>query len=126
MHVKDKRPVNLDLLTLKFPVVAIVSGFHRLSGIVLFLLLPFMMYWLGLSLKNEAAFTEIQQLSTHIGYKAIFWVLSSALIYHVLAGIRHLIMDMGYGEGLKAGRCSAWMVIVISTILIILSGIWLW
>lgn len=124
--MKQKRPVNLDLTTLRFPPMAIVSILHRISGVVLFLLFPAMLYFLDLSLRSEASYQSL--LNTfHSPYcKLLLWVFSAAIVYHLLAGIRHLIMDMGFGEGLDAGRRSAVTVITLSIVLTILIGIWIW
>ena len=50
----------------------------------------------------------------------------SALLYHLVAGIKHLLMDMGIGEELKSGRLAAKLTLVISVILIVLAGVWVW
>ncbi|CEG55889.1 succinate dehydrogenase, cytochrome b556 subunit [Legionella fallonii] len=121
-----KRPVNLDLSSLKFPPMAIASILHRISGIALFLLLPLMLFILGKSLQSEDLFIQTKSMLTSPYYKLGLWAFSAALIYHVLAGIRHLLMDMGYGEHLSAGRRSAILVIVLSVILTIFLGIWIW
>jgi succinate dehydrogenase / fumarate reductase cytochrome b subunit len=124
--VNKKRPVNLDLGSLKFPPMAIVSILHRISGIVLFILLPVMLYILGNSLQSEEVFAQTKTMLINPYYKLVLWAFTAALIYHVLAGIRHLIMDMGFGEHLTTGRRSAILVIALSVILTIFLGIWLW
>lgn len=126
MTVKQKRPVNLDLTSLRYPPMAIASILHRISGVLLFLLVPFLLYWLHLSLSSEAAFTEVQSLLAKPSHKMLLWLIASAFIYHGFAGIRHLIMDIGFGEGLKAGRISAISIIVLSIISITSLGLWLW
>ncbi|MBA2657566.1 MAG: succinate dehydrogenase, cytochrome b556 subunit [Tatlockia sp.] len=124
--MNQKRPINLDLVTMKFPPMAIASLLHRISGLLLFILLPFMLYLLSLSLKSLESFTELQLLLTSPFYKLALWVFSAAVIYHLLAGIRHMIMDLGYGESLNAGRQTAIFVISLSIIITIFLGIWLW
>lgn len=124
--MNSKRPVNLDMTTMKFPVMAIASILHRLSGVVLFLLLPVMLYFLTLSLGSPESFAHLQHLFTFVHFKLILWAFSAAMIYHLLAGIRHMIMDLGYGEELNAGRLSANIVIVLAVILTIFLGLWIW
>ncbi len=124
--MNKKRPVNLDLGTLKFPVMAIASILHRISGMVLFLLLPLMLYFLQLSLDSPQSFADLQILFASPLIKILLWVFCSALIYHLLAGIRHLLMDLGLGEHLPAGRNSAALMIGCSVILIIFMGLWIW
>ncbi len=124
--MNHKRPVNLDLRTIKFPVMAIASILHRLSGIILFLLLPFLLYLLSLSLNGSESFSYMQILLKNPFYKLLLWAFSAALIYHLLAGIRHMIMDLGYGEEVEVGRQTARAVIALAVILTILLGIWIW
>lgn len=126
LPVKQKRPVNLDLGTMKFPPMAIVSILHRISGVLMALLLPFLLYLMDLSLTNETLFTKARLLIANPYWKLLLWAFVAALIYHLLAGTRHLIMDLGYGETLSCGRRSAVVVIVLAAILTILMGIWIW
>lgn len=124
--MNQKRPVNLDLGTMKFPPMAIASILHRISGLVLFLLMPLMLYFLGMSLHSNESFIELQRMLASSYFKLLLWAFGAALIYHLLAGIRHLIMDLGYGDELNAGRRSAVFVIALAVILIIFLGIWIW
>jgi succinate dehydrogenase / fumarate reductase, cytochrome b subunit len=124
--VNKKRPVNLDLGTLKFPAMAIASILHRISGLVLFLLLPLMLYFLKLSLDGPTSYADLQMTLAKPFIKIILWGFSVALIYHVLAGIRHLLMDLGLGEHVSESRKSAIFVIGCSVILTIFLGIWIW
>lgn len=124
--MNQKRPINLDLGTMKFPAMAIASVLHRISGIILFLLLPFILYLLSQSLTSMESFAGVHHLLASPYYKLVLWAFAAALIYHVLAGIRHIIMDMGFGEELNSGRRSAIVVISLAVILTILLGIWIW
>lgn len=126
MTVNQKRPVNLDLTTLKFPPMAIVSIFHRISGVALFLLFPLLLCDWGISLRSADAFAQLLEMFATPYYKLVIWVFCSALIYHALAGIRHIVMDLGFGESLVAGRRSALMVMGLVFILVIFLGFWLW
>ena len=124
--MKKNRPVNLNLLTIHFPVTAIISIIHRLSGFLLFLVIPVILYYFELSLGSQAGFDRIgKALSCPIA-KFLIWFIGSALIYHVIAGIRHLLMDAGHGEEKQSGRCGAWMVLILSAIVIILLAGWIW
>lgn len=59
-------------------------------------------------------------------WQFILWAILTSVVYHVLAGVRHLLMDMGIGESLKGGRASAWSVIILSAISAVLLGVWVW
>ncbi|WP_045107035.1 succinate dehydrogenase, cytochrome b556 subunit [Legionella hackeliae] len=124
--MNQKRPINLDLGTMKFPPMAIASILHRISGLVLFLLMPAMLYFLAISLQSPNSFMALQQMLGQPLHKLVLWAFSAALIYHMLAGIRHLLMDLGYGEDVKSGRRSAIFVITLAIILTLLLGIWIW
>jgi succinate dehydrogenase / fumarate reductase cytochrome b subunit len=124
--VNKKRPVNLDLSTMKFPPMAIASILHRISGILLFILLPVMLYILGQSLQSADSFSQMKTMISSPVYKLVLWAFSASLAYHVLAGIRHILMDMGYGEHLEAGRRTSILVIVLAVISTIILGIWIW
>jgi succinate dehydrogenase / fumarate reductase cytochrome b subunit len=124
--VNDKRPRNLNLFTIRFPIPAIVSILHRISGFVLFLLIPFALWGLNLSLSSPDEFDNIHALLSTPFAKFLIWVSLAAFIYHFVAGIRHLLMDIHIGEELKSGRLSAVLTLIISILLILLLGIFLW
>lgn len=105
---------------------AIVSILHRISGVFLFLLIPFMLWALSFSLESSQQFEQTALLLTSSVFKFIIWIALSAFIYHFVAGIRHLLMDVGIGEELRSGTLGAYLTLIISVVLIILSGIWLW
>lgn len=123
--MRDQRPINLNLTTIRFPLPAIVSILHRISGVFLFLALPFLLCILSHSLTSATSFSQEQTWLSQPLPRFFLWLVLSAVIYHVIAGIRHLVMDFGFAESLQAGRCTAKAVIVISAILIILAGVWL-
>ncbi|MGQ3888390.1 succinate dehydrogenase, cytochrome b556 subunit [Legionella sp. CNM-1927-20] len=124
--MNKKRPVNLDLTTIKFPPMAIASILHRISGLALFLLFPIILYYLDLSLASPTSFVTLQSILAGVVAKLILWAFGAALIYHLLAGIRHLVMDAGYGEHLSSGRKSAIFVIIAAIVLTLLLGFWIW
>lgn len=124
--MKKKPPVNLDLATLKFPITAISSILHRISGILLFLLIPLFLWGLQQSLRSPASFMALKATLSGFGFKLLLWVILSAVLYHMVAGIRHLLMDAGIGEEKASGRAGSKLVLVISAVLIALAGIWVW
>lgn len=124
--MKSDRPINLQLTTLKFPPMAIVSILHRLSGVILFVAIPCLLYMLDCSLRSEQSFLRLKQWLGAWPVKLLLWLLLSALFYHFIAGVRHLIMDLGWGESLSSGRRSALSVICLAVLSAILVGVWLW
>ncbi len=125
--MKSNRPVNLDLTSMHFPVTAVVSILHRISGVVLFLLIPLLLWMWQYSLSSAEGFTALQQLLVlQAGVRLLLWIMVVALLYHLSAGIRHLLMDLGFGEKLCYARLSAKFVIGIVAILSLLVGVILW
>ncbi|MDX1803433.1 MAG: succinate dehydrogenase, cytochrome b556 subunit [Alcanivorax sp.] len=124
--MNDKRPVNLDLTTIKFPVTAIASITHRATGVAIFLALPILLWMLDRSLASPESFADLKDLMTSPLAKLVVWAILAVLLYHLVAGIRHLIMDTGVGETLEGGRRGAKLVFVISAVLILLVGGWIW
>jgi succinate dehydrogenase / fumarate reductase cytochrome b subunit len=124
--VNDKRPVNLDLSTIKFPVTAIASITHRVTGVAIFLALPILLWMLDRSLASPESFADLKELMTSPLVKLVVWAILAVLRYHLGAGIRHLIMDAGVGETLEGGQRGAKLVFIISVVLILLVGGWIW
>ncbi|MED5388796.1 MAG: succinate dehydrogenase, cytochrome b556 subunit [Pseudomonadota bacterium] len=124
--MNDKRPVNLDLSTIKFPVTAIASITHRVTGVAIFLALPILLWMLDRSLASPESFADLKELMTSPLVKLVVWAILAVLLYHLVAGIRHLIMDTGVGETLEGGRRGAKLVFIISVVLILLVGGWIW
>lgn len=124
--MKKQRPYNLNLMTIRFPVPAIISILHRVSGVIVFFLIPLLLWMLKQSLASADNYIDLVDILANPLFKLIFWGFLAALLFHLVAGIRHLIMDLGFGESLKAGRVSAWAVAIISVLLIIVTGVWLW
>ncbi|WP_308422559.1 succinate dehydrogenase, cytochrome b556 subunit [Marinomonas sp. BSi20414] len=125
--VNKKRPVNLDISTISMPVTAIVSILHRITGIILFVGLAFLFYAFDLSLESQEGFDQVvNALQTSFLAKFIIWGVVSALMYHFVAGVKHLFMDMGYFEELESGRSAAIANIAIAVVLIVLAGVWIW
>ena len=122
--MSKKRPVNLDLTTFHYPPMAIVSILHRISGVVLFMLLPFLLYLLGQSLSSPLQFSHV--FAPGGLAKILIWVYLAALSYHFIAGVRHLIMDLGFGDTLAQGRCSAYSVLLLFVIVAVVLGVLLW
>jgi len=124
--VIKERPVNLNLLTIQFPMPAIVSILHRLSGVLLFFFIPALLCLFQQSLLSQKGFQAIHATMDTLWVKFVLWVFLSALIYHFIAGIRHMLLDMEIGESLQGGRLGANITLIVSILLIILTGIWLW
>ena len=123
---KDSRPVNLDISTIKLPITAWASISHRVTGVLLFISSLLMVWALDMSLSSQESFDALVALLNSAAVKAVLWVLLVVFSYHVLAGIRHLIMDMGVGEDFKGGALGARILFGAATIAAVVWGVVLW
>lgn len=126
MALSSERPVNLDLTTFRFPITAIASILHRVAGVILFFGNFILMALLGMSLENEAGFADTLALLENGFVSFIVWGVLAALAYHFVAGVKHLFMDMGYGETLESGRLFAKVSIAVASVLIVSAAVWVW
>ncbi len=124
--MNKKRPVNLDIGTISLPITAYVSILHRISGIALFVGVAILMWLLDASLTSEASFNAVKALFNSFLCKLIVWGVLAALIYHSVAGIKHLIMDLGIGETMEGGIRGARIVFIATIILVVLVGACIW
>ena len=126
-NAKKQRPVNLDLTTMRFPVTAIASILHRVSGVITFVAVGILLRLLGQSLSSPEGFLVASAIMSSFFVKFIMWGILTALAYHAVVGIRHVLMDFGYiEETLEAGQRSAKISFVITVVLSILAGVLVW
>jgi succinate dehydrogenase / fumarate reductase cytochrome b subunit len=107
-------------VTYRMPPSAIVSILHRISGGLIFLLLPFILYLLDKSLTSEISFEYFKGFTSHWFVKLVILALSWAYFHHFCAGIRHLFLDLHMGMDKASGRKTAVSVLVISLLLTLL------
>ena len=124
--VKDKRPVNLDIGTMRLPLTAWASITHRASGVFIFAGMAVLLWALDASLKSPESYAELLVCLASPLVKLIIWSVVAGLIYHSVAGVKHLLMDMGIGETFEGGTLGARIVIIVSIVLILLAGAWIW
>ncbi|MCB1648234.1 MAG: succinate dehydrogenase, cytochrome b556 subunit [Pseudomonadales bacterium] len=124
--MKDNRPKNLDLSTIRFPLPAIASILHRISGVFIFAGVAVLLWLFAESLSSEQGFSNVGMWLGNPIVKLVVWAIVAGLLYHLIAGIKHLLMDLGIGETLEGAKTGASLVIVLSVITIVLAGVWLW
>ncbi|HNI38140.1 MAG TPA: succinate dehydrogenase, cytochrome b556 subunit [Pseudomonadales bacterium] len=122
----DKRPVNLDIGTIRLPISALVSILHRVSGVALIGAIAILLGLLDYSLRSADSFAAVISLLASVPMKLLMLAVLAAFIYHLVAGIRHLVMEFGIGESLEGGRKGAVLVIAFTAIGVVLAGVWLW
>jgi succinate dehydrogenase / fumarate reductase cytochrome b subunit len=124
--VNDKRPVNLDIGSISLPITAWVSLMHRASGVFLFAGIALLIYMLDESLTSQESFVALKESLASPGAKFAVWFVMAGMIYHTVAGVKHLIMDFGFGETMEGGVLGARLTIASSIVLSILAGVWIW
>lgn len=110
MHTTKKRPVYLDILRINLPIAALMSILHRGSGVLLFLAIPLVIYFFDRSLRSAQDFSIVTSMLNSVpgklGVLAVVW----ALLHHLLAGIRYLLLDVHIGLTRAGARIGAWVV----------------
>nr|WP_217344306.1 succinate dehydrogenase, cytochrome b556 subunit [Noviherbaspirillum sp. L7-7A]MBV0878442.1 succinate dehydrogenase, cytochrome b556 subunit [Noviherbaspirillum sp. L7-7A] len=106
-----------QLMHYRLPLAGVVSILHRISGALMFLLLPFVLYLLERSITSEISFDYLRGFASQWYIKLIILALSWAYLHHFAAGIRHLFMDMHMGLSKEGSRYSAASVLAISLFL---------
>lgn len=125
--LRRPRAVFFNLLQIQLPVGALTSITHRVTGVLLVLNIPVGAYLLDLSLRSPEGYAEVVALFDKAAVKGGALVMLWALAHHLLAGIRHLLMDIDVGSKLPAARRSAWMANLGGLALVLLAaGAMLW
>jgi succinate dehydrogenase / fumarate reductase cytochrome b subunit len=110
----QERPVYLDLTKIRLPMSAFSSITHRLSGMyVFFITLPLFLYVIYTSTLSKSSYELLLVSLNKASVFSIFFYISLSIFwYHILTGIRHLIMDFFHiGESLKGANFSAIFVV---------------
>lgn len=121
-----KRPKYLNLVEIRLPLAGFVSILHRVSGAGLFLMLPFLIYLLQLSLGSAQDFATFKSIAGHPLAKLLLIGLLWAYLHHFCMGIRIVLLDFHVGVDLPQARASALVVQVVSLLLTAILGIKLW
>lgn len=110
--LRGKNPVYLNLFRLHLPIMGWVSILHRLSGALLFLLLPLMVWGFALTLSGAAGFARVVAWGSTPFAKLLTLALVWALAQHFFSGLRHLALDSHWGVQLKSARRSSLFVLL--------------
>ena len=127
-NVKKDRPVyrNIGLAQLikyRLPWAGKVSILHRISGAVLFLLLPFILYLFDQSLASELSYQNFQAFTGNILVKMICLGLIWSFLHHFCAGIRYLLLDLEIGVEKSESNRSAIFVLIVGIALTAVVGL---
>ncbi|MEM7079218.1 MAG: succinate dehydrogenase, cytochrome b556 subunit [Pseudomonadota bacterium] len=124
--MKTDRPVNLNLFTISLPLAGVVSFTHRVTGIALFVGVAFGLYALDMALSSDLGFAQAAAMVREPFPRFILLGLIFVLVFHVVAGIKHLLLDFHVGDSLAAARMSAVAVIVVTVLVTGVLGALLW
>jgi len=103
-----------DLARYRLPLAGFVSILHRISGLLMFALLPFILYLLDSSLRSNGTFLYLQEFVQSPLVKLVILALVWAYLHHFCAGVRHLFMDRHVGLDKHSAKNSALGVFVVS------------
>lgn len=120
------RPKHLNLMQIRLPVPGIISIMHRISGAVLFLLIPLLLWLFQTSLESVASFAEFRSVVAHPLMKLVLLGLLWGYLHHLLAGLRHLFLDLDLGTELATARLTSMIVLATGIVLTLLVGGALW
>ncbi len=127
MNAKHKeRPVYLSLTQFAFPVTAIASIVHRITGMALFLGVGYLLWLLSLALESEAGFAQAAAALEAPFARLVLWGVLAMLIYHILAGVKHMFMDFHVGDTFEAASTASYVVFGLTVVLSLIAGAWLW
>lgn len=118
-----------DLPGYRLPLAGLVSILHRISGALMFVLLPFIIWMFDTSLSSEISFARFKNVFTAGAFGMAGWMIKLvalaliwAYLHHLFAGLRHLWMDVNHDVGKEFGKSSAAVTLVFSAGLTVLLG----
>jgi succinate dehydrogenase / fumarate reductase cytochrome b subunit len=127
----NERVKFLDLMKISLPITGLISILHRVTGILLFFLMPIMLWCFNDILLYERSFNTLVSCSKDFYFISLLDFFFLIFFYHVFAGIRHIIIDFGYGEEDKVkikknGNIFFVLFSIFSLLLIFYIGFFVW
>ena len=116
----DSRPVYLNLLRIRLPIAGVMSIAHRLSGVLMVLMIPLGLYLLERSMSSPEGFAQTRALFAGTFVRAIMLLALWGLLHHLFAGIRYLLIDVDVGVHKPVYRYTAWLVMIAAPVVAIL------
>jgi succinate dehydrogenase / fumarate reductase cytochrome b subunit len=122
---RQDRVKFLNLFQIRFPVTAVISIGHRITGIALFLAIPLLIYLLELSLSSAAGYTQAIDLLDRPLLRFVSVLLIWAFAHHFYAGIRYLLLDIDIGVSRNNASQSSWLVLIAGFVTMLAAAVWL-
>jgi succinate dehydrogenase / fumarate reductase cytochrome b subunit len=123
---QHERPVYLSLTQFRFPVTAIASVAHRITGMILFVGVAYLLWLLDVALASPTGFAQAAATLEAPFAKLVLWAVLVMLGYHVFAGLKHLLMDFHVGDTFETASAGAYAVFALTAMLAVATGAWLW
>jgi len=125
-HTHKPRPVYLSLTEFRFPLPAIASIIHRITGVLLFLGIGYLLWLLDLALESAEGFAAAGALLDRPFPKLVLWGVLVLVAYHLVAGIKHLLLDFHLGDTIEAAVLGAYVTFAATALIAVALGAWLW
>ncbi|MEE8264688.1 MAG: succinate dehydrogenase, cytochrome b556 subunit [Gammaproteobacteria bacterium] len=120
---QDKRPLSPHMQVYRWQLTSVLSITHRGTGILLTLGTLLLVYWLLAIAAGPGAYESAQALLGSWLGKAVLFLWTLALYYHLCNGIRHLFWDAGFGFELKTVYASGMAVVIATVVLTVVTWI---
>lgn len=114
-----------QLASYRLPPAGLLSILHRVSGVLLFLMLPVLLWMFDLSLKTESTYARLHMVFGGVLVKLVLLGLVWAILHHLFAGIRYLALDLHVGIAKEPSTRSALAVFAASLALALVAALWL-
>jgi len=121
-----KKLIFLNVFLMRLPLTAIVSILHRISGVLLFLFMPVILYFFQQSLLSQETFDLMKYYLSKGSIRLVIFCVVSLFLYHLIAGVRHIMMDYGIGEGHRSGLMGSRVVLFTFILISLVIGVCLW
>lgn len=122
MDKNKKRPVYLNLFKIRMPVMAVLSIAHRITGVLMALLIPAFIYLFSLSVSDQQGFSHVLILMNTPLMKGVLLLTLWGLALHFFSGLRFLLIDFEIGVDKQQARRSAWLVHALAIIAVVIFG----
>jgi succinate dehydrogenase / fumarate reductase cytochrome b subunit len=124
--MKTARPVYLSLTRFAWPLTAIASIIHRVTGVLLVAGVAYLLWLVSMALQSPAGFASAQSVLAEPIAKLLLVAVVAALLYHLFAGIKHIVMDFHLGDSFAAAKANSIVVFVLTAVSTAAVGVWLW
>lgn len=125
-QLKKNKFLNLFILAPKMSITAKASILHRITGFLLFLSIPFLLYLLNQTLTSNDFYSAFYTNCSTLLAKLVYMLLIFSFVYHMCAGIRYLFLDIHKGVEINSAKKTAWLAILFSLVITLFLGIIIW